>query len=156
MAVAVGNSGQHRIAAMAWRRAGGSPGAGRGGTSAVPVAGSSKSPSRQALTVRVVVVLEDAIGDIERARDFYNGIQPGIGEYFVDSLLTDIERLAHYHGIHAKRFGFHRMLSVRFPFAIYYRDTSGRTEVFAVLDVRHDPAWLGKQMRDRGSGDPGI
>ena len=98
-----------------------------------------------------VVVLEDAVEDIRRARDFYENIAPGVGRYCAESLLKDLERLADYHGIHAMHFGFHRMLASRFPFAIYYRDSRDRTEVLAVLDLRRDPNWLRRELgfRDR-------
>jgi hypothetical protein len=34
--------------------------------------------------------------------------------------LSDIESLVIFAGIHRKEFGFYRMLSKRFPYAIYY------------------------------------
>jgi hypothetical protein len=46
---------------------------------------------------------------------------PGLGHYFLDSLFADIELLTDYSGVHASVFGYHRSLSKRFPFAIYYR-----------------------------------
>ncbi len=44
--------------------------------------------------MRSVRVLDAAVEDIEQARDFYDGIEPGVGDYFSDSLITDLERLA--------------------------------------------------------------
>ena len=41
---------------------------------------------------------------------------------FLDSLNLDIESLKIYAGIHSIQFGkYHRLLSKRFPFAVYYR-----------------------------------
>lgn len=100
--------------------------------------------------MRTVVVLAEAAGDIEQARDFYDDQEPGIGDYFADSLLADIESLALHHGIHARHFGFYMMLADRFPFGIYYRDTESETQVFAVLDLRRDPNWRRKELAWRG------
>jgi hypothetical protein len=101
--------------------------------------------------MRLIVVLEEAAEDIERGRDFYDYQEYGIGSYFTDSIVAEIEGLALFHGIHAKHFGFHRMLSDRFPFGIYYRETPQATEVFAVLDLRRDPVWISRELKKRNS-----
>ena len=46
-----------------------------------------------------------------------------------------------YGGIHPKFFGYHRMLSKRFPYAIYYRFEKEEdvVVVYRVLDLRRDP-----------------
>jgi hypothetical protein len=93
-----------------------------------------------------VVVLAEAAEDIERARDFYDAQACGIGDYCADSLVADIESLALYHGIHSRHFGFYRMLAHRFPFGIYYRETQTGTQVIAVLDLRHEPNWIRKEL----------
>ena len=49
-------------------------------------------------------------------------------DYFVDSLMADIESLHLYAGVHPKHFGYYRMIARRFPYAIYYR-----------LEERSDP-----------------
>jgi hypothetical protein len=67
-----------------------------------------------------VFILEEAVVDLENVRIFYEERQPGLGDYFWDTLLSDVESLIVYGGIHAKAMGFHRMLSKRFPYAIYY------------------------------------
>ncbi len=77
--------------------------------------------------MRTVVVLAEAAEDIEQARDFYDAQETGVGDYCADSLITDIKSLAVYHGVHARCFGFHRMLASRFPFGIYYRETKTET-----------------------------
>ena len=96
--------------------------------------------------MRRVVVLVEAAEDIEKARDFYDEQQPGIGDYCADSLVADIESLALYHGIHSRQFGFYRLLANRFPFGIYYRETEKETQVVAVLDLRRDPNWIRKEL----------
>ena len=61
--------------------------------------------------MRRVVVLEEAAEDIECGREFYNLQEIGVGDYFEDTILSDIESLRLFHGIHSKHFGLHRILS---------------------------------------------
>jgi hypothetical protein len=96
--------------------------------------------------MRTVVVLAEAAEDVESARDFYDAQEVGVGDYCVYSLLADIESLTLYHGIHARQFGFYRMLASRFPFGIYYRETKAQTQVIAVLE----PA-PGSQLDSQGT-----
>ena len=99
--------------------------------------------------MKPVVVLSEAAGDLELGRDFYDSQTLGIGDYFVDSLLSDIESLRLFHSIHPLHFGFMRMLSSRFPFGIYYDETDIEIQVFAVLDLRRDPDWLYTELSTR-------
>ena len=99
--------------------------------------------------LKQVVVLADAAEDLEAARDFYNGHEPGVGEYCIDSLLTDIESLGRLSGIHPLHFDFHRMLASRFPFGIYYQEVGDETQVFAVLDLRRNPNWIRTELGKR-------
>ena len=99
--------------------------------------------------MRAISILEEAVEDIENARGFYNDQASGIGDYFADAIVSDIASLALYHGIHARHFGFYRMLADRFPFGIYYRDLKMETQVFAVLDLRRDPNWIRKELSER-------
>ena len=96
-----------------------------------------------------VVVLEDAAGDIETGKRFYDSREQFVGDYFVDSILSDIESLVIYAGIHNVHFGFHRMLSKRFPFAIYYEVEGDTAFVYAILDMRRDPAWIREELGRR-------
>ncbi len=104
--------------------------------------------------MRTIVVLEEAAEDIERGRKFYDQQEMGIGAYFEDTILSDIESLGLFHGIHSIHFGFHRMLSERFPFGIYYREASEATQVFAVLDLRRNPGWIHKVLEGRNKRPP--
>lgn len=50
---------------------------------------------------------------------FYEAQASGAGQYFLDSLYSDIDSLALYAGIHRKKSkDFHWMLSKRFPYDI--------------------------------------
>ncbi len=85
-------------------------------------------------------ILTSARKDLADGRDFYDRQAEGVGYNFLDSLFSDIDSLALHAGIHRKVFGFHRMLSSRFPWAIYYRpDEDGAVVVYRVLDCRQDP-----------------
>jgi len=76
------------------------------------------------MRVRAVIVLEEAALDLAAGRSFYDEREAGVGRYFLDCLISDLESLRLYAGIHSIHFGFHRLLSRRFPFAISY-DVSG-------------------------------
>jgi hypothetical protein len=43
-----------------------------------------------------VVVLEDAVEDIESGRRFYDSREPGVGDYFIESIFSDLASLALY------------------------------------------------------------
>lgn len=85
-------------------------------------------------------LLSSAFNDLARGRDFYAQQGEGLGEYFLDSLFSDIDSLVLYAGIHREVFGFHRLLSKRFPCAIYYQmETGSEAVVYRVLDCRQNP-----------------
>jgi len=100
-------------------------------------------------SVRRVIILDEAARDLERARDFYDRIDHDLGNYFGDSILSDLENLALFHGIHPRHFGFHRMLGRTFPFGIYYEDTAQETYVVAILDLRQEPLWIREELSVR-------
>lgn len=52
-----------------------------------------------------------------------------------------------YAGIHPICHGqFYRLLSKRFPFAVYYTISGETAFIHAVLDCRRDPAWIRKRL----------
>jgi plasmid stabilization system protein ParE len=86
-----------------------------------------------------VKLLSTALEDLYEARLFYERQGEGLGEYFFDSLFSDIDSLILYGGIHQKIFGYYRMLAKRFPYAIYYQIEQETVVVWRVLDLRQDP-----------------
>ena len=85
-------------------------------------------------------ILSSAFNDLASGRDFYEEQGEGLGSYFLDSLFSDIDSLMLYAGIHRKFFGFHRLLSKRFPHVIYYQMEAGdEAVVYRVLDCRQNP-----------------
>lgn len=67
-----------------------------------------------------ISISEAARQDLIEGHRFYNRQSAGLGDYFTDSVLADIESLQLYAGIHVLHFGYHRLLARRFPFAVYY------------------------------------
>ncbi len=72
--------------------------------------------------------------------------EPGVGDYFAAALAADIDSLILFAGIHPMEFGFHRALSKRFPFAVYYRVEGTLIRIYAILDLRRDPAWIRRRL----------
>ena len=92
-----------------------------------------------------IKILPSALDDLRRGRRFYESQEDGLGDYFQDSLFSDIDSLVIYAGIHSKEFGYFRLLSKRFPFAVYYKlEGEEPAVVYRVLDMRSDP-----ERRDR-------
>ena len=99
--------------------------------------------------IREVLTLRQAADDLKQGMWFYEGIEEGVGKYFISCLLDDIESLISSAGIHPMYFGYYRMLSRKFPFAVYYEIEDMNARIVAVLDMRRDPVWIRKQIDDR-------
>lgn len=91
---------------------------------------------------------EAAFQDLTEGFEFYERQERNLGAYFLDSLFSDIDSLLIYAGVHPIFFkAYFRMLSKRFPFAIYYRINGNDVIVYAVLDCRRNPAWARKHLK---------
>lgn len=98
------------------------------------------------MNIKYIQILSEAEEDLKDGRLFYENQEQGIGEYFWDSLLSDIESLIIYAGVHVKENGYYRMPSKRFPYSIYY-DVNGNTVyVIAVLPERRNPHWVRSKL----------
>jgi plasmid stabilization system protein ParE len=86
-----------------------------------------------------IKILPSALEDLDRGRRFYARQGKSVGDYFLDSLFSDIDSLELYAGIHLKVFDFHRLLAKRFPYAVYYKVDGDVCIVFRVLDCRQEP-----------------
>ncbi len=93
-----------------------------------------------------VQVLDEATRDLADGYRFYDRQSEGLGDYFLDSLWSDINSLRLYAGVHPVYNGYHRLLSKRFPFAVYYRIDERIARVRAVLDCRRDPEWISERL----------
>jgi hypothetical protein len=85
-------------------------------------------------------ILPSAVQDLHRGQEFYARQGESLGDYFLDSLFSDIDSLELYAGLHASFFGYHRLLAKRFPFAVYYKVDGDVCIVWRVLDCRQNPA----------------
>jgi len=94
-----------------------------------------------------IKILKSAENDIMRGFYFYEKQKIGLGEYFINSIFSDIESLHIFGGVHKKVFGFYKMISKRFPFAIYYKIKDKNIIIFAVLDCRQNPVQISKRLR---------
>jgi len=64
-------------------------------------------------------ILTSASQDLVEGYWFYEKQAEGVGNYFLDSLYSDIDSLIINAGVHPIYFKkYHRMLSKRFPFAV--------------------------------------
>lgn len=93
-----------------------------------------------------IKILDEAEEDLVNGRKFYEKQSSGLGDYFLDSIFSDIESLYLYAGIHPMHFGYHRQLTRRFPYAIYYKIMDDVVEIRAVLDSRRNPADIAKRF----------
>ena len=94
-------------------------------------------------------VLSSAVADLHAGRLFYEEQAEGVGAYFFDSIFSDIDSLALYAGIHTKVYGYHRMLSKRFPYAVYYAVEGNTAIVWRVLDLRQNPDRIRRALKHR-------
>lgn len=95
-----------------------------------------------------IKLLSSALDDLIKGRLFYSKQGEGIEEYFFDSLFSDIDSLTLYGGIHPKFYGYYRMLSKRFPYAIYYKlEDQSVVVVWRVLDLRSNPSKIKKSLK---------
>jgi len=91
----------------------------------------------------------EAEDDLFNGFEFYEQQSPGLGNYFAENLRSDIRSLCLHAGIHRKILGYHRLLSKRFPYEIFYRIDDDEVTVVRVFDCRRDPRWIERQLRMR-------
>ena len=81
-------------------------------------------------------ILDLARNDLIEGFRFYEDKEKGLGRYFLVCLYSDLEGLKLFGGIHRKPYrDFHRALSKRFPFAIYYTIEESTVRIRAVVDA---------------------
>ena len=94
-----------------------------------------------------IVILPSARDDLADGFRFYESQEKGLGNYFLESLFSDLDSLRLYAGIHRIVFANHRLLSKRFPYAVYYTKESKTVFIKAVLDCRKDPAFHRQRLQ---------
>jgi plasmid stabilization system protein ParE len=95
-----------------------------------------------------IVILPLARDDLADDFDFQERQGEGLGDYFQESIFSDIDSLQLFVGIHLKVFGFHRLLSKRFPYAAYYDIEAQTIRIWAVLDCRSDPESIRRPLAE--------
>ena len=90
-----------------------------------------------------------AEADLAGGIAFYEQQGRGLGDYFMESIYSDIESLRLFAGIHRKFLGYHRVLSKVFPYFVYYKIAGDTVVVWRVLDCRRNPQWIERQVRMR-------
>ena len=96
------------------------------------------------MTIELTTTAQD---DLVAGYEFYAEQLNTVGEYFLDSLFSDIDSLIIYAGIHPVLYGYYRMLAQRFPFAIYYKIEAESIRVYRVLDCRQNPQKTRRELR---------
>ncbi len=87
-----------------------------------------------------IQIQRSAQQDLINGYRFYEQQANGLGTYFLDTLFSDIDSLMISAGIHQVYFEkYYRLLSKRFPFAVYYRVENQTARVYAIIaeDIRH-------------------
>ena len=103
-----------------------------------------------------IEILGAARQDLLDGYRFYEKQSEAIGAYFADTLISDIDSLIVTAGVHPTHFGgYYRLLSKRFPFAVYYRVENQTARVYAVLDCRRSPAWIRNRLTQPARNAPG-
>ena len=93
-------------------------------------------------------IVDQAEDDLVDGYHFYESQAPGLGSYFLDCIYSDIESLVLYAGVHRiVHKNYKRILSERFPFAIYYTFSEDEVKIYAVLDCRRNPAWIRDRLK---------
>lgn len=99
--------------------------------------------------MKKIQLLQSAKEDLITGYFFYEQQQKGLGDYFLDSLYSDIDSLLIYGGIHPLKFEqYHCMYSRRFPFAVYYTVNKSTISVYAILDCRRNPEQISKRLKE--------
>ena len=94
-------------------------------------------------------ILDMAQDDLVEGFRFYEEKEEGLGDYFLSNLFSDIESLKVFGGIHRKTYkGFYRVLSKRFPFAIYYTIGDDTVWIRSVVDCRRRPSWVRRHLKN--------
>ena len=87
-------------------------------------------------------LLRPAVEDLWSGHVFYDRQRPGLGSGFFNRIFAEIDSLAKRAGFHRMVFSYHRSLSKRFPYAIYYRISGEEIVIARVINCRRNPNWI--------------
>lgn len=96
-----------------------------------------------------VRISADALQDLDDGFLFYEVQEAGLGDYFAACLRADIEGLKISAGTHRVVYrDYFRLLSKVFPYGIFYTLEGGIAVVWAIIDLRKDPAWIRDKLSE--------
>jgi plasmid stabilization system protein ParE len=100
-----------------------------------------------------ITVSEYAKNDLEKAYEFYEKQLRGLGKKMINTILTEIEMLEFYGCLHQIYYGYHRMISKKFPYAIYYNCNKKEKSIIivAILDLRRNPKAIYKYLKGKNN-----
>jgi len=94
-----------------------------------------------------IEILDLARDDLIKGYHFYERREQGVGRHFLENLYSDIDALELTGGNHRKVYrDFHRALSKKFPFAVFYTVEDEVVRVRAVVDCRRSPTWITEHL----------
>jgi len=93
-----------------------------------------------------IKIFDEAEKDIAMGMSFYESQKEGLGKYFLNSILADIESLHIYASIHIVISDYYRLLAKRFPFSIYYKVKNKIIYIYAILDCRKNPNSIAQRL----------
>lgn len=91
-----------------------------------------------------IVLTESASDDIAAGYLFYENQSPDLGGYFESSIFPDYLCLSPRSHFDI----YYRKIARRFPYAIYYTVEGDVILVFAVIDTRRDPVYVGGRFKN--------
>jgi toxin ParE1/3/4 len=84
----------------------------------------------------------DALGELEQAKQWYNGQRHGLGESFFQEIVAAIARIREAPNIWPEfQQGTRRFFVHRFPFALLYTHRSNSLLVVAVMHLKRRPGY---------------
>ncbi len=95
-----------------------------------------------------IKILKSAREDLRNSYWFYEKQEKRLGKYFLEAILKDIDSLKLNAGIHKIHFGKHRLLSRKFPYAVYYTQRNDIVYVHAILDCRQNPTSIFRRLNN--------
>ncbi len=97
-----------------------------------------------------VQITPSAEDDLLDGFSFYEAREAGVGDYFLQCLVSDIDSLGLFAGIHPKsHLGLYCTSSKRFPFSIYYQFDGTTVFVAAIIDARRNPKTIRRVLNNR-------
>ena len=98
-----------------------------------------------------VTLSDEAENDLRVGRDFYESCEPNAGLHFLDQMEIEVRLLQNLFGTPRKVRGFHLVRATRFPFGLYFLESSESIKVAAILDLRQSPTRIDQILKSRST-----